>query len=327
MNQLTPQVELKPEELMPTNTWYHFKKSFFAQGNERFVTIGNFRLDEEVNFIIDSIDCVGLEVDPILWFEVDVFYIDDIAVFPASAFRDSARVGNDTTICIGESITLGTHNIPEYTYTYTDENSNEYPGAYLEFIPNQTSTFILTVKDNYYIETHDTITVYTNDCQNYNATAPADATICLGDSIVLEDEYIANFQYQWTNEFGGEWFGSTVVVHPTQSREYYLQITDNIGITYDTLFLTVQDCEADLHEFRASKIKLHPNPASSFVQIESPYPVSSWSLVNTLGQVLKTSTTISETRFVLNITDFEAGLYYVTLQIEERWFVKVLIVD
>tara|TARA_B110000977_G_scaffold194143_1_gene270248 strand:- start:1823 stop:2008 length:186 start_codon:yes stop_codon:yes gene_type:complete len=61
--------------------------------------------------------------------------------------------------------------------------------------------------------------------------------------------------------------------------------------------------------------------------MESPYTLSYWSLVNTLGQKLKISKTISGSLFVLNITDFDAGLYYVTFQIEERWFVKVLILD
>jgi len=319
---ITPQVQLKPNQLMPTNDWYHFQESFTAQGGEQFMTIGNFRSDEEVNFITDSVDCFGCDIGGYYWFLTDLLYLDDIAVFAEGTFQDSARLGNDTTLCFGESLTLGTHNYPAYTYTYTDENGNEYPGAYLELTPNQSSTYILTVRDDFYIDSHDTITFYVDDCIEYTASAGNDTTICIGESLVLQDVYYANYQYQWSNNLGDLWDGYSVEIYPTESSYYYLQVTDDIDITYDSLFITVLTCDASLSKFNAANIKLNPNPASNRVQIDSPYAVNSWSLRNSIGSKVLSSENKNEKAFTLDISKLETGLYFLELNIEGLSIVK-----
>ena len=322
---LEAQVELSPEELIPAEQWYHFYKTFVANGSEKFMTIGNFREDSQLTFVTDWIDCWGLGGS---YLDVDVLFIDDIAVFPLGSFQDTANAGNDTTICIGEMVSMGSHNYPDYAYTWLDENGNEYAGAYLEFTPSLTSTFVLSVKDNFFIETYDTITVYVDDCIEYSANAGADTTICIGESLVLEDVYYSNYTYSWTDDFAGLWTGSSIEITPTLATNIYLQVTDDLAVTYDTLHVNVQDCDNAIDEGISKRIKIHPNPASTQIHIESPYPISLWKVLDAVGkEVASSKYMVSSRNLVLDVSSLDTGLYFLELEVDGEKVVKQLMVE
>jgi len=319
---LEAQVELNNDELI-TEEWFHFYRTFVANGTEKFMTIGNFIEDEKLNYWMNDVDdCIGYEMLP------EVIYLDDIAVFPLGSFQDTANAGNDTTICIGEMVSMGSHNYPDYTYAWLDENGNEYAGAYLEFIPSLTSTFVLSVKDNFFIETYDTITVYVDDCIEYSANAGADTTICIGESLVLEDVYYSNYTYSWTDDFAGLWTGSSIEITPTLATNIYLQVTDDLAVTYDTLHVNVQDCDNAIDEAISKRIKIHPNPASTQIHIESPCAVSLWKVLDAVGkEVASSKYLVSSRNLVLDVSSFDAGLYFLEMEVNGIQVIKQLVIE
>ena len=250
-NSLTPlnaQVELEDDELMPTNQWYHFEKTYTATGGERFVTIGNFREDEKMGFITDSIDCFGW--GPFLWHPGDVGMIDDIAIFPVGTFQDIANTGSDTLLCVGESIVLGSHDYDNYLYSWADSLGNEWTTATIEVSPTETTTYYLSVKDFAFYETFDSITV------------------------------------------------------------------------------TVDACNENIADIYASQIKVFPNPATTIVEIESGYDIDSWKLLDAIGrEVASSKYLVSGRNLLLDVTPFDAGLYFLEMELNGIQVVKQLVID
>ncbi|MEY4875258.1 MAG: hypothetical protein RL708_407 [Bacteroidota bacterium] len=83
--------------LQDTTNWMKIQGSFTAQGNESYLTIGNFRADSNTNVIVSGSS----------WFNyglVAEYLIDDVSVMESSA---TIQADNDTTILKGDTITLG----------------------------------------------------------------------------------------------------------------------------------------------------------------------------------------------------------------------------
>lgn len=69
----------------------------------------------------------------------------------------------------------------------------------------------------------------------------------------------------------------------------------------------------NLDKFKTSKISLFPNPSSDVLNIQSEYTPDSYSIISTLGQVLKTSKVDSNSEFSVDISEFKSGLYFIKL--------------
>ncbi|SHG40783.1 T9SS type A sorting domain-containing protein [Winogradskyella jejuensis] len=65
--------------------------------------------------------------------------------------------------------------------------------------------------------------------------------------------------------------------------------------------------------FTISTIKLFPNPSSGILNIQSEYLPDSYSIINTLGQVLRTSKVGATSEFSVDISELKEGLYFIKL--------------
>jgi hypothetical protein len=324
LSPLEAQVELSETELMPNNEWFHFEKIYLAIGGERFITIGNFKTDEQVNFITDSINCFGCEGG---WMALDLIFLDDIAVYPVGTFQDVAHAGNDTLICSGTNVVLGSHDYENYLYTWSDSLGNEWATGTIDVSPSITTIYYLSVKDFAFYETFDSVTIIVDDCINYSANAGLDTTICIGASIILEDEYYPTYDYQWTSDDGGLWDDWSIEVSPTVNTAYYLEVIDDMGTTYDTVYVSVQQCENAIAEAISTRIKIHPNPASTRVHIESPYTISSWKVLDAVGKEVLSTKYKVQCNFTIDVSSLDTGLYFLELEVDGIQFVKHLLID
>jgi len=93
---VTPQVANNPAVIMDdTLSWIRIQGSFVANGNENHVTIGNFKSD---------VATTGLATGFSTTYIPAVYNIDDVSLIPIEI---TAFAGNDATICIGDSLSLG----------------------------------------------------------------------------------------------------------------------------------------------------------------------------------------------------------------------------
>jgi gliding motility-associated-like protein len=160
---MTPQVESETGVFFKdTLNWMCYKKKYTALGGERYITIGNFRNNANTNNIV-----VYPTLSQGAW-----YYIDDVFVYECNAV-DSARAGNNATVCNGDSIQIGTHNYSDYKYKWTPSIglSNDTIGNPFAS-PLVTTTYYLTCSK--YIDTKDSVTVFIENCgiQMPNAFTP-----------------------------------------------------------------------------------------------------------------------------------------------------------
>ena len=123
-----------------TVSWSKISNTFIANGGEQYLTIGNFD-----NSIIWPSGAIG----------TTYVYVDDISVCECS-FKFS--LGNDTTLCIGESLILNP-NMPNAIYTWQDGSTDS------NYTVTHAGTYwVRAYFADYNITTYDTINVMYKDC-------------------------------------------------------------------------------------------------------------------------------------------------------------------
>jgi len=159
---ITPQLLNQNGYIEDTLNWVEIKAIIKANGDEQYITLGNFNIRKGYEKLFN----------PNAQYALAAYAIDDISLFPMSAPIDSAMCGNDTVICLGNSIKLGKSNVkPEYMQEYSFEwyvlgkedsvfSYDEHPVV----TPDSTTTYIVKVIDFKFDKTTDSITVKVVDC-------------------------------------------------------------------------------------------------------------------------------------------------------------------
>lgn len=147
-----------------TLNWTKIEGIFKANGDEIYITLGNFDVRKNLGHIVDQTGYYKT------W---AAYAIDDISIYPLSASIDSARCGNDTTICLGNSIKLGKSNVkPEYKSEYSFEwyikgKKGDSLFSYEEHpivTPKTSTTYVVKVIDFKFDKSADSITIKVVDC-------------------------------------------------------------------------------------------------------------------------------------------------------------------
>jgi hypothetical protein len=157
-----------PEQILPfgnpvildtiDNFWYKVKGIYYADGTEKFMTIGNFNTDSATNYLqylSAPINQNGLS-------DVAYYYVDDISVIPLDSIPGGlpANAGPDQTIYIQDSVFIGQRisNLPANWFkldgTPVAQNT---AGVYVS--PLETTTYVVTQTLNG-VYTTDTVTVF-----------------------------------------------------------------------------------------------------------------------------------------------------------------------
>ena len=138
-----PQIENKKGIIQDTVNWVKVNGSFIANGEEKYLVIGNFRDNLHSNYI----DLFGI-MDP-------YYFIDDISVCECSF---DINLGQDTSLCESETIIL-MPNLPNAIYTWQDSSHAatyevKQPGTYwvrayvADYDITSTDTIVITAGDD-----------------------------------------------------------------------------------------------------------------------------------------------------------------------------------
>ena len=137
--------------------WQKIQGIFTANGNEKYITIGNFYSHSNTNKIIFNASS--------MWNE-SYYYVDDVSLIPMDI---KAFAGNDVTICASDTLNLGRpQEVGLECLWYTPSNSTPFSlNSNFTFKPTQTGTFTFIQKmDNCQIS-FDTVTVTViEDCNS-----------------------------------------------------------------------------------------------------------------------------------------------------------------
>ncbi len=158
-----PQVKFNEFTISDSINWKKISGSFFANGNEQFITITNFSTNDSTQFEFSPY--LNSNSDS-LFGNFSYYIIDDVSVYPCDAPVYFADAGKDTCVKHGSSIILGLPNHDEYLYWWINGNTGDTISRQSQIVvsPQVTTKYILVQKDFKFDETRDSITVKVGNC-------------------------------------------------------------------------------------------------------------------------------------------------------------------
>ena len=157
---LSPQIINNDMNPLTNKTgWKKISGTFVANGGEQYITIGNFNNNPASDTVfVDSTGWNG---------GISYYYIDDVSVYECNAPVYSVEAGNNATICIGDSVQIGSAPKPEYYYSWHPSTGlNDTSVANPLASPLVTTTYYLKQKDFKFDETIDSVTVTVISCDD-----------------------------------------------------------------------------------------------------------------------------------------------------------------
>ena len=154
----TPQIR-NPEGrfLIDKINWVLISGSFISSGGEKYLTIGNFLDNYQTNF-------VWVPPCGVSWVHEGAYYIDMVSLYDCTSFDYTANAGEDGAVCVGEGVVIGTDEASNRKYSWSPATglSDSTAGRPVA-MPQQTTTYVLAVIDEFIQQTTDTVTVYVDE--------------------------------------------------------------------------------------------------------------------------------------------------------------------
>jgi gliding motility-associated-like protein len=199
--------------LEDTVNWIEVSGTFTAQGNEKYIAIGNFFSDSNT-LVIDSVGLPNLEAA--------YYYIDSVYVIPLTP-PPTVTINNDTVICEGNSVTLQANNSSIY-YWFKEGFPLDTLGYsdMLTVTPDTTTTYLLQTCA---VQLSVTVQVVNSPVGSFSLGN--DTTLCTGNSLTLTAP--PYYTYQWQD-------GSTAATYTLSNAGlYHVAVSNACGTAKDTI--------------------------------------------------------------------------------------------
>jgi len=169
-------------------------------------------------------------------------------------FLPDALINIDTTICLGQSISIDVDERPELIYTWNDgvETGDRIimPEVILAYGADETLTYTLTITDTSLAATcshKNDVVVHLNSIDPMLETDPAVeygvyAIVLAGNPINLfsENNDVIEYTWQWTNDTITNTNASITIQAISETDWYYLKVKDPDGcLGYDSVYVVV----------------------------------------------------------------------------------------
>ncbi|HNW97379.1 MAG TPA: T9SS type A sorting domain-containing protein [Bacteroidales bacterium] len=228
---------------------------------------------------------------------------DEVTIYIKSACEVNA--GKDTTICLGQSITLCASGCTEYIW---------FNGSH-----DQCITLIPTISSSYNVSGEDANHCPVSDNVTVNIlTAPNNPVISLsagGDSLISDTLY------------GNQWYCNGVIIPndtdyvctPSVSGDYFSIVTNSCGSdTSNAIHITIVGL-SDIKGIQGMRI--YPNPADDNITIEftDASEKNNVSIYNVEGQkIIEQNTSASTGKTLVGISDLQKGIYFLKVMNENN---------
>jgi gliding motility-associated-like protein len=224
-----------------TLNWTEIQSVFTATNAFGFLTIGNFRNDNNTNFN---------QVKPLIniaYNDYAYYFVDDVSVVeinPATASIKDSLISR----CFMDSVLLGTDSTEFATYQWQSTPAG-LAALSCTNCPNPIAKPLVTTK--YYLTkqqcsatTKDSVTVVVLT-PTTQANAGNDKTICLGDFVQLgTSDSLAFTNYTWQNSASLSCSNCAMpFANPNVTTTYTVKRTECATITTDTVKIIIDDCD------------------------------------------------------------------------------------
>jgi hypothetical protein len=243
----------------------------------------------------------------------------------------SISAGGPITFCQGGSVLL--------TATYSGasvqwkKNGTNIPGA-------TSATYNVTTKGNYSCvttsacDTVESTPIFVNVIKNPNASISAGGptTFCAGGSVVLTEVAVAGCTYQWYKGATPIAGATSLTYTATTSGNYKCRVTKAAtGCFKNSNAIAVSvPCREGLPageagEMIANEINVYPNPATTFITIETnESDIESVTLYDALGRLIN-NVSSQENSVIINVANLSAGIYFVKIKTSNAFSITTFV--
>jgi hypothetical protein len=138
----------------------------------------------------------------------------------------------------------------------------------------------------------------------------------------------------WTPSVPDDWRTEVIDLTPFEGENVIFRFVNINGYGNSTFIDNINVFAEDLgvEEFDQGNIAIYPNPSSEYVHIGINTPVEGMvrvQMTNSLGQTLYSTDEYEyqdSHEMTLNVSDLSSGLYFVTVQIDDRTVTKKLVI-
>ena len=233
---LTPHFE---NDVIVTDTmnWTSVAGEFVSQDNERYMIIGNFNSDANT-----TTTYLGYGTT---YQNTGYYLIDDVNLYEWNSIPSSISSGDDTIICLGETVTLGTPAVQGYSYLWQGPGIVDPYAAEITVTPSTSTFYVLTVTDTmpkpYTCKTEawDTVTVTVIDCDTLgnvvwlpNIFSPnGDGQ---NDVLYVRGSNINELNFTIFDRWGEQVFGTIIIDNGWDGTYFGQRVNDGVFVYYAT---------------------------------------------------------------------------------------------
>jgi alpha-tubulin suppressor-like RCC1 family protein len=203
---------------------------------------------------------------------------------------------SDDKVCDGEAVVLYGGGASNYTWTGGITDS-------VSFVPDSSFTYKVTGTDANNCLASDSITIMVNPF-------PVVTTAVTGTFILAEQ---AGAEYQWVDCNNGFAAipGDTLQGFTAKVNGSYAVIVTLNSCTDTSACENITNIGISKNAGHAAQLIIYPNPAGSIFTVQSNSP-GSYSITNSMGQVLRSFELNAANNFTIQIGDLESGIYFIT---------------
>lgn len=302
--------------IIDTLNWVKVSSIYKAQGGEQFITLGNFKPNNQTGFkkiLTSGYNGTG-------------YYIDDVSVIPLDSFCLKADAGKDTTINAGDSIFIGSYTNGIDTLLWLENGTTKIdstrPGFYVK---PATNTFYVLHQIINGCFSSDTINIIVKPLPlnfiAYNVIASETKQSIQNIWTTANEINVSHYNIQRSTNAKDFATIGTVKANNKNYNEYtfidnqplfsdsYYRIQsidkDNKVNHTDTKKITIND--------KQQTIDVYPNPATTILNIVSKEKMQQIKIINQLGQTLKQFNNLNVKQQTINIEQFSKGIYIIQI--------------
>ncbi len=311
-----------------TQNWVLVSNIYTATGGEQYITIGNFKENNETT--IDS--SFNNSIVPLA-----VYCLDDVFVYELnSSYNLQANAGRDTTITTGDSAFIGTYTNGIDSIKWQILNSNNTidsirPGFWVH--PTANTCYVVTQTVNGYTSS-DTVCVTVQPLPlkflKYELRSTSETRNGINEQQVTSNWFTANeinvshfFVQRSTNGKDFTIIGKVNAKGASYNEYSYVDnspLVEGLGVVYYRILSVDKDGKTSFSETRTIElrstnfeVRLFPNPSKDVVNIECKEGIKEVKIIDCLGrEMLRQAQHDGNVHHLsLNINHYPKGLYIV----------------
>jgi len=306
-----PQIQ-STQVIADTLNWVKVSGVFTAQGSEQYLTLGNFKYDNQTTYQQFQVNFSSNGA---------IYYVDDVSVIPLDSITLKADAGIDKTITQGDSVFIGSYTIGLTNVVWYNSSgniiANNVSGL---FVKPTTSTFYVIEQNVCGQYSKDTVYVSVGVVplviKNYELRVKNGGVV--NKWLTLNEINVSHFNIQRSSngiEFNtiqqitaknnayNEY--SITDVQPLNGTSYYrIEAVDKDGKT------TYSKTEKIQLKINKEQLTVFPNPANSIVNIAFK-EMQQIIITDVTGRKLLSKQFIGTSNAQLNISSLRKGIFFV----------------